>query len=105
MTLKEKVYSLTSQIPEGRVSTYKAIGDAIGTKAYRAIGQILAVNPYAPKVPCHRVVKSNGEIGGFMGDFTHSNKKVELLSKEGVNINSGRVLNFDNVNFSSFNRV
>lgn len=99
--LKDKVYKLTSQIPSGRVSTYKAIGDAIGTKAYRAIGQILSVNPYAPEVPCHRVVKSNGEVGGFMGKV-FDQKKENLLKTEGIRIESGHILNFEQLKYANF---
>lgn len=84
------VYALCRQIPKGKVSTYKAIADKLGTKAYRAIGKILSRNPYAPKVPCHRVVRSNGEVGGFMGSEENS-RKVDLLLSEDVMITNGKI--------------
>ncbi|MEK6856540.1 MAG: MGMT family protein, partial [Nanoarchaeota archaeon] len=62
--LSEKVYGLCKKIPEGKISTYREIGKKLNTKAYRAVGQALKRNPYAPNVPCHRVVSSSGKIGG-----------------------------------------
>ncbi len=81
-------------IPKGKVTTYKEIARYLGTKAYRAVGVALSKNPYAPKLPCHRVVKSNGEIGGFTGD-KGVESKIELLKKEGVEVKEGRVVDFD----------
>jgi methylated-DNA-[protein]-cysteine S-methyltransferase len=60
------VYQLTKHIPEGKVATYKSIAATLNTKGYRAVGQVLKMNRN-PDVPCHRVVRSNGEIGGFLG--------------------------------------
>ncbi|MBR9702831.1 MGMT family protein [Candidatus Woesearchaeota archaeon] len=73
-------------MPEGRVITYRELAKALGTKAYQAIGQALKHNPYAPRVPCHRVIKNDGHIGGFMGKTAGVaiNKKKELLAEEGV---------------------
>lgn len=81
-------------IPEGKVSTYKEIAHALGKSgfAYRAVGMALNKNPYAPRVPCHRVVASNGSLGGFAhGD----QKKIELLEKEGVQIMDNKILHFE----------
>lgn len=80
---QQKVYELCKKIPRGRVSTYKEIGKALGGKGqiYRAVGVALNKNPYTPKVPCHRVVNSNGEIGGFAHGVR---KKINLLQKEGI---------------------
>ena len=78
---QNKVYELCSKVPKGKVTTYKAISEAMGTKAYRAVGRALNKNPYAPKVPCHRVVKSNGKVGGFAYGIV---KKMDMLKKEGV---------------------
>ena len=63
----EKVYSLLKKVPKGKVTTYKVLAEKLGTKAYRAVGQAIRCNPYAPEVPCHRCVSSVGSIGGFMG--------------------------------------
>jgi methylated-DNA-[protein]-cysteine S-methyltransferase len=65
--LSQRVYACCSQIPEGSVSTYKHIADFLGISP-RIVGQSLKNNPYAPKVPCHRVIASNFFIGGFQGE-------------------------------------
>ena len=86
---ENKVYTLTSQIPQGKVSTYGAIARKLNTSP-RAVGNALAKNPFAPIVPCHRVIKSNGEIGGFMGAIENT-AKVALLTQEGIIIENDRV--------------
>ena len=63
----EKVYDICKRIPRGKVSTYKEISLMLGVNSCQAVGQSLRRNPYAPKVPCHRVVKSDGYVGGFFG--------------------------------------
>ncbi len=93
MKFADKVYKLCSRIPRGKVSTYREIAKAMRTKAYRAVGQALKCNPYAPKVPCHRVVASDGSLGGFNGKM-NSRKKELLLKKESVIIKNGKVQNF-----------
>ncbi|OGD81544.1 cysteine methyltransferase [Candidatus Collierbacteria bacterium RIFOXYD1_FULL_40_9] len=88
MTFAEKVYEQLRQVPRGKVTTYKNLAAALGTKAYRAVGSALKNNPYAPEVPCHRVIKSNGKVGGFMGKMTGEEvaKKIVMLRNEGVEI-------------------
>ena len=61
----DKIYTLARQIPGGRVTTYKILAEKAGSKAYRAVGNAMHNNPHWPKVPCHRVVNSNGRLGGF----------------------------------------
>jgi methylated-DNA-[protein]-cysteine S-methyltransferase len=92
----KKVYQLTKRVPKGRVTTYKAIAKALNTKAYRAIGQILSVNPMAPTVPCHRVVASSGELNGFNGSKSQRelSRKSKLLMSEGVKVKNNRIVNF-----------
>ncbi len=94
----KKVYSLCKKIPKGKVSTYGQIAKAMNTKAYQAIGNALRNNPFAPTVPCHRVVKSDGAIGGFDGQTSGEkiNPKISLLKKEGVKIENNKIKNFDN---------
>lgn len=92
MTISQKVYALLTQIPEGKVTTYKAIADQLGTKGYQAIGQIVGANPNAPQVPCHRVVKSDGSISGYAFGV---DKKIELLTKEGLTITNNKISDFD----------
>jgi len=88
-------------IPQGRVTTYGLIARKLKTKAYRAVGNACRNNPYAPRVPCHRVVKSDGAIGGFGGKTSGStvNEKIRLLRKENVEVKNGRIVNFEKVLF------
>ncbi|KKU27619.1 hypothetical protein A2116_00485 [Candidatus Jorgensenbacteria bacterium GWA1_49_17] len=86
---REKVYRITKRIPRGRVSTYAAVARAIGSpRAFRAVGSALNKNPYAPQVPCHRVVRSDGRIGGFASG---SKRKTTLLKKEGVEVKKRKI--------------
>ena len=95
----EKVYSLLRKVPKGKVTTYKFLAEKLGTKAYRAVGQAMRCNPYAPNVPCHRVVKSDGSIGGFMGKTNKNSKevkkKIKMLEMEGVKVKNNKVLGFE----------
>ncbi len=81
MTFNQKVWALTSRIPRGRVTTYAEIARALGTTAYRAVGNAMNKNPYAPGVPCHRVVGSGGALTGYAGGL---DKKKQMLADEGV---------------------
>lgn len=94
MDFNDKVYRLCRKIPKGKVSTYKELANALGTKAYRAVGQAMRRNPYAPEVPCHRVVASDGSLGGFDGKWTTSRKKIALLKDEGVKVEKSKVKEF-----------
>jgi|SRR3989338_228648 len=86
---QEKVYRATTRIPRGRVATYADIARAIGRpRAVRAVGQALHKNPHAPRVPCHRVVASDGRLHGFAGGL---HKKARFLRAEGVEVKNGRV--------------
>ncbi len=102
MKFNEKVYKLTKQIPKGKVSTYGMIAKALNTKAYRAVGSALHVNPYSPIVPCHRIVKSSGELGGFAGGI---NKKIKMLEIEGIKIKNGKVVDFKKFLFKNFKKL
>jgi len=83
------VYQVLRKVPRGKVTTYSAIARAIGKpKAARAVGNALNKNPYAPQVPCHRVIKNSGEVGGFAHG---TKKKIQLLGREGVIVKNGRV--------------
>ncbi|HMB95872.1 MAG TPA: MGMT family protein [Tepidisphaeraceae bacterium] len=81
MNFNQKVWALTARIPQGKVVTYGDIAKKLGTKAYRAVGNALNRNPYAPLVPCHRVVGSNGSLTGFAHG---TDTKKRMLEKEGV---------------------
>jgi len=79
-SFQNKVYDFVKTIPKGRTATYKEVAVAIGhPKAYRAVGNALKKNLKVGLIPCHRVVKSNGQTGGYVLGVK---KKVELLKKE-----------------------
>lgn len=81
-SFQKLVYDYIRKIPAGETMTYKQVAAGIGRpRAYRAVGNALNKNPFAPEVPCHRVVKSDGSLGGFASG---SSKKKSLLKKEGV---------------------
>ena len=82
MKFKEKVLEVVSKIPRGKTMSYAEVAKAAGSpKAYRAVGNIMHNNPDLKRVPCHRVIKSDGTIGGYAGG---TKKKIALLKKEGV---------------------
>jgi len=79
-----RVLKLVAMVPKGKVTTYKELARALGRpRAYRAVANALARNPFPVKIPCHRVVRSNGEIGGYR---LGPRLKVKLLAKEGVEV-------------------
>ena len=90
---KDRVYAVVKKIPKGRISTYKIVARKLKTKAYRAIGNVLAKNR-DKEVPCHRVIKSNGELGGFRGKLNNK-EKIRLLRKEGIKIKNNRIVDFE----------
>ena len=88
----KKVWAALKLIPQGRVATYKDLAKYLDRpKAARAVGNACGSNPNAPKVPCHRVVRSDGELGGYSGG---GKKKMELLEKEGIKIDRGKIKDF-----------
>ena len=99
MTLfQSECYEALKKVPSGKVISYAGLAEMIGRpNAQRAVGSAMNKNPYAPKVPCHRVVKSNGEIGGFADDI---NVKIKRLHKEGVEVLNNKVVNFKSILFS-----
>ena len=98
---KQKVYDLLKTVPKGKVTTYASLARALHTKAYRAIGQIIRQNPNAPQVPCHRVIQSNGMLGGYMGHTSNRfvAKKRKHLLREGVQFKKDKVAEFNHVFF------
>ena len=83
---QRKVYLALLDIPRGATISYKELGEKIGCRSAQAIGQALKRNPFAPDVPCHRVIASDGTIGGFHGQREGEmlDKKRRLLREEGV---------------------
>ena len=77
-----RIYQVVARIPRGKTMTYSEVAVAAGRpKAVRAVGNILNKNPFAPDVPCHRVVRSDGTVGGFVHGTA---KKKALLKSEGA---------------------
>ncbi|KAI4866986.1 methylated-DNA--cysteine S-met [Hypoxylon rubiginosum] len=95
---EKKVWNLLCQIPRGSISTYALLSAHLGSSP-RAVGNALRRNPFAPQVPCHRVVATGGALGGFKGKWPRDgegitiDEKRRLLREEGVKVDEkGRVL-------------
>ena len=85
-------YEALKKVPKGKVITYAGLARMIGRpKAHRAVGSAMNKNPYAPQVPCHRVVKSNGGLGGFATDIE---VKIKRLQEEGVMVSDNKIVDF-----------
>lgn len=79
MSFRDVVYGVVKNIPKGKVLTYKEVAEKAGNpKAYRAVGNILNKN-YNPEIPCHRVIRSDGKIGGYNRG---KENKIAILKKE-----------------------
>lgn len=88
-TLQSRVLELVERIPNGKVTTYAELARAIGKpRAWRAVANALARNPEPMRIPCHRVVRSDGGLGGYKLGVK---LKGELLVREGIEIEVGRV--------------
>ncbi|NLF85316.1 MAG: MGMT family protein [Lentisphaerae bacterium] len=81
-----RVYDALREVPRGYVTTYGLLARRIGCGSARAVGGALRRNPFAPEVPCHRVIASGGTAGGFQGrrGGPAIQRKLELLRDEGV---------------------
>jgi deoxyribonuclease V len=101
MKLEDIIYNLVAQIPRGKITTYGAIAEALGDpRAARAVGKILHENPKLIDVPCHRVIMSNGYIGGYV---TGIDKKRELLESEGIKVSDdAKINNYQSLMFVEF---
>ncbi|MDD5418186.1 MAG: MGMT family protein [Candidatus Nanoarchaeia archaeon] len=83
-----KMFKILNSIPKGSVMTYKELAEELGTSP-RAVGKMLSLNPFPVLVPCHRIINSNRDIGGYsMG----REKKEELLRNEGFEIKKGKIM-------------
>jgi len=87
-SFSKKVFALVRKIPKGKVSTYKDLLEKVNLHP-RTIGKILKTNLDPIKTPCHRVVKSNGSLGGYFGNQTRA--KAKILQKEGIEIERGKI--------------
>ena len=81
-----KVWAYLRKIPPGSVKTYSEVAKAIGKPlAVRAVANAIGKNPYAPRIPCHRVIRSDGTLGGYSGKGGVKTKKI-LLKREGITL-------------------
>jgi len=94
MNLDKEIYKKLLEVPEGKITTYGELAKAVGfTNGQRAIGRIMNKNPYPVIIPCHRVVKSDGKVGGYAyGEEI----KIKILKKEGIKIKDGKILDLEN---------
>ena len=92
MNFNQQCYEILSKIPKGNVVTYKQIAHILNTKAYCAVGNAMANNPNLIIVPCHRVIKSDGHIGGYALGVK---RKISLLKNEGIVIKKGEIIDFE----------
>jgi methylated-DNA-[protein]-cysteine S-methyltransferase len=94
MNLDKKIYKKLLEVPKGKITTYGELAKAVGMKnGQRAVGKIMNKNPYPVIVPCHRVVKSDGKVGGYAyGEEIKSN----MLQKEGIEIKNGKISDLEN---------
>ena len=81
-----KVWNYLKKIPKGKVKTYAQVAKAVGKpKAVRAVANAIGKNPYPPSIPCHRVIRSDGSIGGYSGRGGIK-QKLKLLRSEKIDI-------------------
>ena len=93
MSISIKVYRKLLQVPKGKVTTYGDLAKAVGLKnGQRFIGTIMKKNPYPVIIPCHRVVKSNRDIGGYAFGV---DIKRNMLTREGICIKNNKITNFE----------
>jgi len=84
---QSRVYAALCKVPAGQVISYGQLAHAVGCRSAQAVGQALLRNPDAPRIPCHRVVNAQGELGGYFGKL-NSDEKRALLHAEGINLNA-----------------
>lgn len=89
MSFKEKVLEVVKKIPFGNFLSYKEVAKLAGSfRAWRAVGNVLSKNK-DPKIPCHRVIKSDGKVGNYRKG---TKKKIALLKKEGLKVEGEKVI-------------
>ena len=100
MNVAEYTCYLVKQIPHGKVSTYGAVAKALGNKGYaRAVGKYMNKNPNADTMPCFKIVKSDGRLGGFGLGIED---KIRRLNEDGIKVKDGKIVNFKKVFFNDF---
>jgi methylated-DNA-[protein]-cysteine S-methyltransferase len=94
LNLDKKIYKKLLEVPKGKITTYGELAKAVGLKnGQRAVGRIMHNNPYPVIIPCHRVVKSDGKIGGYAYG---EDIKSDMLAREGIAIKDGKILDLEN---------
>ncbi len=95
--LEHRVYQKLLKVPKGKVTTYGELANAVGLEnGQRVIGQIMNKNPFPVIIPCHRVVKSDGKIGGY---YYGEKVKTKMLSDEGVLVKNGKIQDWEKTVF------
>lgn len=95
--LERRVYKKLLKVPKGKVTTYGDLARAVGLQnGQRIIGQIMGKNPFPVIIPCHRVVKSDGKIGGY---YYGEKVKTKMLSDEGVLVKNGKIQDWEKTVF------
>jgi len=94
LNLEQRVYKKLLKVPKGKITTYGELAKAVGLKnGQRVIGRIMNKNPYPVIVPCHRVVMSTGNVGGYAYG---KHIKTKMLSDEGIKIENGKIVDLKN---------
>jgi methylated-DNA-[protein]-cysteine S-methyltransferase len=94
LRIQEKIYKKLLEVPKGKITTYGELAKAVGLKnGQRFIGRTMNQNPYPVIIPCHRVVLSSGQIGGYaFGEHI----KAKMLNDEGIEIVDGKIIDLEN---------
>ena len=96
--MEKKIYKKLLTVPHGKITTYNELSKSIGLEnGQRLVGQIMKKNPLPAIIPCHRVIKSNGDIGGYLFGI---DIKKNMLRKEGICITKNKIDNFEEVFFT-----
>ena len=100
MNLFEYTYDLIRQIPDGKISSYGAVAEALGDKiAARSVGRMMNQNPNADTMPCYKIVHSNGQLGGFgLG----VDDKIRRLNEVNIKVENDKIVDFDSLFFKDF---
>ena len=94
MNLDKKIYKKLLEVPKGKITTYGELAKAVGLKnGQRVVGKIMNKNPYPVIIPCHRVIKSDGKVGGYAYG---EDVKSDMLTREGIVIKNGKILDLEN---------
>jgi deoxyribonuclease V len=100
MNLFEYTYDLVRQIPDGKISSYGAVAEALGDKiAARAVGRMMNQNPDADSMPCFKIIHSDGRLGGFGLGI---DDKIRRLKEDKINVENGKIVDFECVLFKDF---